>query len=64
MLHRNAALINFFGSIIEITVESVFLSLFYDHPLVAQEGSELDRLVMAQFYSLPSVAFLDRKSVV
>lgn len=49
MLYRNAALVNFVGSIVEITVESVFLSLFYDHPLVAQEGSELDALLWPSF---------------
>ena len=44
------------GSVIEITVESVFLAFFGDHPLVAQECCELYGFVVPQFYSLPSVA--------
>ena len=44
------------GSIMEIPVELVFLALFNNHPLVAQECSELNCLIMSQFYSLSSVA--------
>ena len=44
------------GSVIEITVESVFLAFFYDHPLVAQECCAFYGFVVPQFYSLPSVA--------
>ena len=43
-------------SIMEISVEAVFLALFHNHPLVAQECSHLHSLVVSQFYSLPSVA--------
>ena len=44
------------GSIMEIPVEPVFLALFYNHTLVAQECSHLHSLVVSQFYALPSVA--------
>ena len=44
------------GSIMEITVEPVFLALFHNHSLVAQECSDLYSLVVSQFYALPSVA--------
>ena len=44
------------GSIMEILVEAVFLALFYNHPLVAQECSYFHCLVVSQFYTLPSVA--------
>ena len=44
------------GSIMEISVEPVFLALFYNHSLVAQECSDFYSLVVSQFYSLPSVA--------
>ena len=44
------------GSIMEISVEPVFLALFYNHTHVAQECSELNCLIMSQFYSLSSVA--------
>lgn len=44
------------GSIMEIPVEPVFLALFHNHPLVAQECSDLHSLVVSQFYALPSIA--------
>ena len=47
---------NAIGSIIEISVEFVFLALFHNHPFVAQECCELYGFVVPQFYSLPSVA--------
>ena len=42
--------------IMEISVIPVFLALFHDHPLVAQECSHLHSLVVSQFYTLPSIA--------
>lgn len=47
---------NGIGLIMEIPVEAVFLALFYNHSLVAQKCSDFYRLVVSQFYSLPSVA--------
>ncbi len=47
---------NAIGSIMEISVIPVFLALFYNHTLVAQECSHLHCLVVSQFYTLPSVA--------
>ena len=45
------------GSIMEITVEFVFFAFFDDHPLVASGTvANFHRLVVPQFYSLPSVA--------
>ena len=44
------------GSIMKIPVESVFLALFYNHSLIAQECSYLHSLVVSQFYALSSVA--------
>ena len=43
-------------SIMEISVIPVFLALFYNHTLVAQECSNFYSLVVSQFYALPSVA--------
>ena len=40
------------GSIMEIPVELVFLALFHNHPLVAQECCHLHSLVVSQFYAL------------
>lgn len=48
--------LNDIGSIMEIPVEPVFLAIFHNHALVAQECSHLYRLVVSQFYALPSVA--------
>ena len=48
--------LNGIGSIMKIPVEAVFLALFYNHSLVAQECCKFYRLVVSQFYSLPSVA--------
>lgn len=58
MSQRNVSPMEFnaIGSIMEIPVEPVFLALFHNHPLVAQECSDLHSLVMPQFYSLSSVA--------
>ena len=44
------------GLIMEISVIPVFLALFHNHSLVAQECSHLHSFVMPQFHSLPSVA--------
>ena len=46
------------GSIMEIPIEPIFLALFYNHTLVAQECSNLHSLVVSQFYTLPSIALL------
>ena len=36
-------------------IDFIFFPLFYHHPLVAEEGGYLDRLVMTEFYTLQSV---------
>lgn len=36
-------------------IDIIFFPLFYHHPLVAEEGGYLDRLVMTEFYTLQSV---------
>ena len=58
MSHKNITPMEFcdIGSIMEIPVEPVFFAFFHNHPLVAQECSELNGLVVSQFYALPSVA--------
>lgn len=57
--------LNDIGLIMEIPVEPVFLALFDNHSLVAQECSDFYSLVVSQFYSLPSVAlFQSFKKVV
>ena len=58
MSQKNVRLMAFcgIGLIMEIPIEPVFLALFYNHSLVAQECSDFYSLVVSQFYSLPSVA--------
>ena len=39
-------------------VDFIFLSLFYDHPFVTEEGGNFNRFVMSQLNILQGISFL------
>ena len=45
-------------------IENIIFPLLYDHPLVAQKGGYFDCFVVAEFYIVQSVSFLQTLQVV
>ena len=41
-----------------VWVDFIFLSLFYDHPFVTEEGGNFNRFVMSQLNILQGISFL------
>lgn len=39
------------NSVMAFGIDFIFFPLFYHHPLVAEEGGYLDRLVMTEFFT-------------
>lgn len=47
-----------------VWVDFIFLSLFYDHPFVTEEGGNFNRFVMSQLNVLQGISFLQPFQIV
>lgn len=51
-------------SVMVILIITVFLSLFYNHSFIAEEGGDFYRFVVAEFYTLQSIPLFQPFQVV